>query len=552
MHHKIRMLLALLLAALLSVGAMAEGQLASDLGGDLTGDFSGEWQDDGYVDDGYVDDGSMAAQEPVSIFDADLLIGYVAKSGATLNPLYCNEQDLVNLNQLVFESLVELDENQKPSPMLADNWTHDGTLWTFTLRSGIYFHNGAELTAYDVEATYDKFIEAGTANPYFSRLNQFIEDMQAMDDRTLAVKSRFTGYMTLYAMTFPVMHASTLDDDMPRGTGPFWYVSYEIDNAVRIEANALWWKQQPAIGSITFRRYEEIGDAIEGLQTRQVEMLSTQSSTAALCRKLANLTSMDYGTATFEMMVPNISSESVMSDVNVRRAVMYAIDRSVLASNAYLDMAIQSEVPVLPGTWLYESQSAKYYFSPERALQLLYDSGWKDLTGDTMLNKLNGIKVEQLEVNIITYNEDTTSIRENAVNLIAGYLNAVGIKTNVEVLSKTKMTERLKNRSFDLALIGVNLSEIPVLQPLLYTGGSLNFNRLSNSTMDDLIMQTSTATDEVSLKQVYSEIQLMLVDRLPIMGLLFRTGTVLSTRSLGGLNGIRSMNTFRGLEYLAD
>ena len=143
MHRKIRMLIALLMAALLTVGAAAEGQLASDLGGDLSGDYTGEWQDDGYVDDGYVDDGSMAAQEPVSIFDADLLIGYVAKSGATLNPFYCNEQDLVNLNQLVFESLVELDESQKPSPMLADNWTHDGTLWTFTLRSGIYFHNGA-------------------------------------------------------------------------------------------------------------------------------------------------------------------------------------------------------------------------------------------------------------------------------------------------------------------------------------------------------------------------------------------------------------------------
>ena len=403
-----------------------------------------------------------------------------------------------------------------------------------------------------MEATYDKFIAAGGANPYYSRLNQFIEDMQAMDNRTLAVKSRYAGYMTLYAMTFPVVQASTLDDDMPRGTGPFWYVSYEIDNAVRIEANALWWKQQPTVSSITFRRFEKIGDAIEGLQTRQVEMLATQSSTAALCRKLANLTSMDYGTATFEMMVPNIGSESVMSDVNVRRAVMYAIDRSVLASNAYLDMAIQSEVPVLPGTWLYESQSAQYYYSPERALQLLYDSGWKDLTGDTMLNKLSGIKVEQLEVNIITYNEDTSSIRENAVNLIAGYLNAVGFKTNVEVLSKSKMSDRLKNRSFDLALIGVNLSEVPVLQPLLGSGGSLNFNRYSNTTMDELIQQTATATDEASLKQIYSEIQLMLVDRLPIMGLLFRTGTVLSTRSLGGLSGIRALNTFRGLEYLTD
>lgn len=551
MHRK---LCALLLALLLTVGALAEGQLATDLGGGLT---AGDVVADGQPDDGYIDDGSMippeeTAPQPADIFDADLLIGYVAKDGATLNPFYCNEQDLVNLNQLVFESMVQLDENQKPAPMLADNWTHDGTLWTFTLRSGIYFHNGAELTAYDVEASYDKFVAAGPANPYAAKLNQLVEDMQAMDDRTVAVKSRFSGYMTLYALTFPIVQASTVDDDMPRGTGPYWYVSYEVDNAVRIEANALWWKQQPTIGSVTFRRYAQIGDALEGLQTKQVEMLSTQSSTAALSRRLANLTSMDYGTITFEMLVPNIGSESVMSDVNLRRAVMYAIDRSVLASNAYLDMAIQSEVPVLPGTWLYESQSAQYYYSPERALQLLYDSGWKDLTGDTMLNKLNGIRVEQLEVNIITYNEDTTSIRENAVNMIAGYLNAVGIKTEVEILSKSKMADRLKDRDYDLALVGVNLSEAPILQPLLGSGGSLNFNRYSNSAMDDLIARTSTAADEATLKQLYSQIQLTLVDRLPIMGLLFRTGTVLSTRSLAGLSGIRQMNVFRGLEYLTD
>ena len=83
MHRKIRTLLALLLAALLAAGAAAEGQLASDLSGNLTGDFSGEGQDSGFVDDG-----SMAPQAPASILDADLLIGYVAKPGATLNPFY--------------------------------------------------------------------------------------------------------------------------------------------------------------------------------------------------------------------------------------------------------------------------------------------------------------------------------------------------------------------------------------------------------------------------------------------------------------------------------
>ena len=60
------------------------------------------------------------------------------------------------------------------------------------------------------------------------------------------------------------------------------------------------------------------------------------------------------------MLLPNLSDQSVMSDVNVRKAVMYAMDRSAIVSSAYLDMAIQSEVPVLPGTWLYESQSAVF------------------------------------------------------------------------------------------------------------------------------------------------------------------------------------------------
>lgn len=532
-------MLTLLLALMLTAAAVAE---EGELAGDLAGDFSA-------IDEAQVE--QEATVQQTDVFDADLLIGYVAESNAKLNPFLCNEWDLVSLNQLVFEPLVALDENQKPSPMLADNWEHQGKLWKFTLRNGITFHNGVALTAYDVQATYEMFISMDAdANPYTARLKQLVSRMQAIDDRTLAVEGNYAGYITLYAMNFPVVETSTLYDDMPRGTGPYWYVRYDIDSAVRIEANPLWWKQAPTLNSITFCRYDSSGSAIEGLQTNRVEMLSTRSSNAAICRKLSNLTSMDYGTMTYEMLVPNLSAGSELSNVKVRQAVMYAIDRSVIASNAYLDMAIQSEVPILPGTWLYESQSAQYYYSPERALQLLNEAGWKDLTGDMVLDKLEGIKRQELTMNIITYNDATSSIRENAVNLIAGYLNTVGVKTTVEVLERDALKKRLKNGEYDLALIGVNLSEVPVLVELLGSGGDLNFNNYSDATMSALVSQTAIAADEASMKQVYSQIQLKLVEDLPIMGLLFRAGTVLSTRSLGGLSGIRAMNVFRGLEYL--
>ena len=52
------------------------------------------------------------------------------------------------------------------------------------------------------------------------------------------------------------------------------------------------------------------------------------------------------------------------------------------------------------------------------------------------------------------------------------------------------------------------------------------------------------------LQKLYSDIQMLVVERLPILGLLFRTGTVLSTRPIGGLSGLRAYDNFNGFEFL--
>ncbi|MBQ8086961.1 MAG: hypothetical protein IJ234_00885 [Clostridia bacterium] len=500
-----------------------------------------------------IEDTSMETpQTYTDPYSADLVVGYLAQGGVAVNPFVCNEWDIVNLNQLVFESMVELDANQKPSPMLADNWTHEGKTWTFTLRSGIFFHNGYELNAMDVQNSFDAYMAAADRNPYSDRLSRLVSDLRAEDDRTVVVQGKYEGYLTLYAMTFPIVQSETIYDELPRGTGPYWYVNYEADSTIRIEVNPLWWKKQATTDSILFRHYPDAGTALEGLQRGQIDMFAARSTNAAVFRKLANLTSMDFATTTYEMLVPNTNADSILSDLNVRKAIMYAINRTELASGAYLDMAIQSEVPVLPGTWLYESQSARYYYSPERALQLLYDAGWSDLTGDLKLSKLQGIQVKDLEIQIITYNDSTNSMRENAAQMIADDLNQIGIKATWRVITRDAVRRRLKNGEYDIALVGVNLSEVPIVYNLLVSRGTLNYNNYSDITMDALVEQSLDASDEGDLQRVYSQIQQRLVETLPFLGLLFRTGTVLSTRSLGALNGIRAMNTFRGLEYLSE
>ena len=537
-------------------GAGDPNGLASDLGGGLVPGGTGEQNADpnGLASDlgGGLQAAAPEQQEaaPVDMTYADVIIGYIDPSYSSLTPVLCNDWGSVSVNQLVFESVVDLDENLKPVPMLADNWTHDGKLWTFNLRTGISFHNGYELTAYDVVRSYQTLMQTGPTNPYYARL-QMIETMEATDIYELTVRGKENGLLTLYALNFPVMQYETLYDELPRGTGPYWYIQRDEDGTARLEANPLWWKQQPEVRSILLKRFDTAGDAIEAIRTNQIDMLTTISSKASLSRRLSGLASVDYITQTYEMLIPNLREDSLMSDVNLRQAVMYAVDRSVVASNGYLDMAVQCEVPMPPTSWLYESQSAIYYYSPERALQLLNNSGWFDLTGDGTLNKRQGIMLVEPTVRLITYNESASSIRENAANLIAEYMNAVGFNVKVTVKkSKDAALNDIKNRDYDLALVGVNLSEVPDLSKLLESGGSLNFNHYSNEAMDQLIQRVRLTTDEATLEKVYSEIQMTVVQRLPIMGLLFRTGTVLSSRPINGLTAVRAYDNFNGFEFL--
>lgn len=502
-------------------------------------DAANPWAEPVYTEPAYT--------QPAINMDADIRLGYVA-TGVNINPIQCNDRDLVSLNQLVFESVVELDEQLKPTPLLADSWTNDGKTWTFKLREGVMFHNGVELTAFEVIYSYQAFMNTSELNPYYHRV-QMIDSMEALDNYTLVVKSKASGYVTLYAMTFPVIQSGTMNDAMARGTGPYWYTEYVSGMGVRFEANPLWWKKDPQVHSVAAVNYADSGDALEALKTNQIDMVCSQSSNAALYRKFSDLTSMDYTTTTYEMLIPNLSEDSPMGDVRLRQAVMYAIDRAALASNAYLGMGIQCEVPVNPSSWLYESQSAIYYYSPERALQLIQSCGWSDITGDGMMNMVNGVRLEDLTVKILTYNESTNNIRENAADMIADYLEAVGINAEVEVRGKERALNMIREKNYDLALVSVQLSEVPDLSDMLKSRGKLNLNSFRNDEMELLLEQVAGA-DESTLKSTYSRMQMIVVERLPVLGMLFRTGAVLSSRSLAGLSGLRVSNTLNGIEFM--
>lgn len=478
----------------------------------------------------------------------DINIGLVLEDQAVLHPLVCTHRDLISMNELVFESVIELDDNMQPVGELADTWTNAAEEYTFHLRSGIQFHNGQPLTAQDVYESWQYIVSKGSSSPWYDRV-ALIEEMTVLDETSLSVTFINSGFASLYAMTFPVVQRFSLDYALPMGTGPYWYTSYVVNDHLCLEANPFWWKKQAKAGVILGLRYPDTAAALEALLTGEIDTLATRSAQASLYKKLTDYTTADYSTSVYEMLVPNLTS-GAMTDIRMREAVMYAVDRTTIASTIYGNMVQESEVPVVPGSYLYETQAAQYNYSPERALQLLREIGWTDSNGDTMLDtEVDGL-LENFTIKLVTYNDNISNARSDAAQLIAAQLKKIGVTVEIETVSKTKMTNIFKTGDFDLALVSVNLPFAPDLSKLLMHNGSLNYSGYASKDMNNLLVSARSAATADELSAIYSEIQLKIVNELPILGMYFRSGAVISSAGVRALHGIYELNTWNGMELV--
>ena len=494
----------------------------------------------------------VAALLPLGVASAassdKFIIGMVFDSGAVLNPLQCSQRDLISLNELVFESVITLDDYLQPTGELALNWEVSGSVYTFNIRDNVRFHDGTYLSAQDVYASYSRIMELGeNGSPYYTRCS-YIKKMEVTGMYTLEVTGKYESYLTLYAMTFPVLQRNTVTWDMAIGTGPYWYMSYDTEY-IQVDANPYWWKKAPTIDSICGFRYDDTGDALEALSTGEVDAVATRSQTAAIGRLLNDRQSVDYTTLTYEMLVPNIKGD-IFSDVKTRQALMYAIDVTTIASNIYMDMVTESEVPVITGSWLYEPQSAIYYQSQERALQLLYEAGWGDYNSDGILDRIVDNVLVQFEFTLYTYVDDATGTRTHAAELIRDQLHLLGIEVTVSTQSKANVQKKLKNGSFEMVLCGINMSVLPDLTFLLNSSGRMNYSGYSDAGMNSLLYSLYETQDETQFKYLFSQLQLKVANDLPFLGLFFRKGTLMTTADISGLDAVIEGDVFRGIEYV--
>ncbi len=283
-----------------------------------------------------------------------------------------------------FEYLVDI-LGAEVKPMLAESWkpNADGSVWTFSLRKGVKWHDGTAFTAADVVATMDRLSA--------SNLKAYIKagSTKAIDDFTVEITlnnpdGQFPQQVGAYnpqSVITPKDYVlgTTLDKRMT-GTGAFKMTKYDPAIGATFEANTDWWGGKPYLDKLEFLFSEDIATQIAGLQGGAADAIVQFSVLGgdALLSDSNMVVETIHGSAHRQIWMN--TREGNYTDVKVRQAIALGIDRPALIDTVLKGKGdIGNDHPISPIYPFFDATLPQRKRDVEKAKQLLKDAGKEGL-----------------------------------------------------------------------------------------------------------------------------------------------------------------------------
>jgi peptide/nickel transport system substrate-binding protein len=466
----------------------------------------------------------------------------------TLNPILTNNLYVKDFSEMIFESLIKLDKGQRPIPVLVDKWevSQDGLSWIFYLRNDVVWQDGTPFTAEDVEFTL-KNIEDPKVNTLYKKNIEDISAFTAVNKNTIKIILKKPNSFLAELMTFPIISkryfngesiATSKKNETPMGTGPYKFLSSDGKNLIKLKLNENWWraadkkdKLLPYISGIDIVLNRSSKDAINDFQDERIDLTYLKNRDFSKFNGRNDVYLKKFPSNNYEYISLNLNN-TVLSDKIVRQAMAYAIDKVKLIDKIIPGEAIAADLPVIPDTWLYESNALSYTASVKNAKDLLVQNGWKeDLTTGTMYKMVGGV-YRKLELELLV-NEDN-DVRFRVAEMIASQLEACGIKIAVK---KMKWEDELKinNKTYDMALLGLS---IPDYSDISYAFSSdshvFNTSGYKNPEVDGYLKQIKSENDDAKKKSMFFNMRSIISDEMPYIGLYFYNHAVLFNKRVRG------------------
>lgn len=365
------------------------------------------------------------------------------------------------LNAGVFDTLTRMDERFGVEPMLAETWTYDRgrNAYRFTLRRGVRFHDGAELTAEDVTFTFDTIVRVYPHN--YEELGP--DSIRAIDRYTVEIVPEEPNARLAEQIAHPIWGVNRAGSDpmRPVGTGPFRFVEYVRHDRIAVERFDGYWNT--AVGrraeALVWRFVTDPQARLLALRAGQLDLVGEvpRPLLAALDTPGTGVTVIRSDIGYFDALTFNIRGDApyvLGKDRAIREAVGLAVDRAALAHAVWRGAGEPSTTWIPPQVLgPYSSMVTAPRHDPAGAGELLEKTGWR-LGADGIRHK-EGRRLRLSHV--VTF---PTSEHREAAELVQQQLRRVGIETVIELMPDAAVSgARRRNGQFDLLHFTGNQNE---------------------------------------------------------------------------------------------
>ena len=438
----------------------------------------------------------------------ELIIGNNADA-KVLDPHLSTDLYSARVYDQIFETLVDIDFDGNYVPVLATDWEieEDGKVWTFTLREGVKFHDGEEMTSEDVKFSLERLKDPETNSPHRPDFVG-IETVETPDPYTVRVTLAEPSGVFISGLLngaivpkHVVEQAGEQFNTSPVGTGPFKFVEWVPDDRIVVEAFEDYWGGRPKLDRLVFRPIPETSTRLVELETGGIHLTGEVPGQELERLESTEGITVDSVIGTNYRILAMNTSRPPFDDPLVRQAIAHVINKQQLIDTVYPGVAVKAEGPIPPTSWAYDENFKGRDFDLERAKELMAQSSYPDGFETTLM-------VSEGEIG-----------QRDAV-VLQSMLQAINIKVNIETVEWGTFLDRMTARNYDMLRVGWTTTPEP--DSLLYnvfhsTSEQFNFTAYNNPEVDRLLDEGRRETDMEQRAEIYRQIQQIVVEEAPMV-----------------------------------
>jgi peptide/nickel transport system substrate-binding protein len=430
----------------------------------------------------------------------------------SLDPQGHNDISSEKVSFLLFNRLFKLNTDFEVVPDLAESWEQPSdTEWVIKIKEGVLFHDGSERSM---------------TMPKVQHVLAEVDAIEVVDDYTVKITTKTAFAPFLYTLVhagasiLPEAYVESGDDfNMPIGSGPYKFVEWVSGDKVTLEKNADYYDgdNMGQMNEIVFKVIPEGTSRTIALETGEVDVVfELPSNDVSKVEEAGDLEMYTSPSTRIDYLGMN-TQMAPFDNKLVRQAFNYAVDKESVMVVAIDGTGVPTESILAPSMLGY--QAADYTYDPEKARVLLAEAGYPD--GFDMVLWASGDQ------------------RKRMAEVIQANLMDVGINASIEMLEWGTYIDALMAGEGQAFVMGWTSNPDPdsTLTPLYYSGsvGGMNFTRIEDQKIDDLIMAGRVEMDLQKRVEIYNELHAYGMDQAPLVPLFTKNNLVGANAGLSGV-----------------